>query len=113
MAVFASQHFTEAAGVATLVPKWLPGHLFWHPWLHARGVQPARVHTGRMRAGRACIGVCQQHTGVTVPCDYHSPHTVFAVLLLLTGPAVWGLVGPGILLILVSLCMMAFLGLIQ
>jgi uncharacterized membrane protein len=29
MAVFASQHFTEAKAVATLVPSWLPGHLFW------------------------------------------------------------------------------------
>jgi uncharacterized membrane protein len=29
MAVFASQHFTEARGVSTLVPAWLPGHLFW------------------------------------------------------------------------------------
>jgi|HubBroStandDraft_6_1064221.scaffolds.fasta_scaffold00125_35 uncharacterized membrane protein len=29
MAVFASQHFTEAAGVATIVPRWLPWHLFW------------------------------------------------------------------------------------
>lgn len=29
MAVFASQHFTEAKAVATLVPSWIPGHLFW------------------------------------------------------------------------------------
>ena len=29
MAVFASQHFTETKLVATLVPRWLPGHLFW------------------------------------------------------------------------------------
>lgn len=29
MAVFASQHFTEAKLVATLVPSWIPGHLFW------------------------------------------------------------------------------------
>ena len=29
MAVFASQHFTETKAVATLVPSWLPGHLFW------------------------------------------------------------------------------------
>jgi uncharacterized membrane protein len=29
MAVFASQHFTETKGVATLVPPWLPGHIFW------------------------------------------------------------------------------------
>lgn len=29
MAVFASQHFTEAKAVATLVPSWMPGHLFW------------------------------------------------------------------------------------
>ncbi|MGH9742572.1 MAG: hypothetical protein ACRD51_09485 [Candidatus Acidiferrum sp.] len=29
MAVFASQHFTEAKFVATLVPRWLPKHLFW------------------------------------------------------------------------------------
>jgi uncharacterized membrane protein len=29
MAVFASQHFTETKAVATLVPAWMPGHLFW------------------------------------------------------------------------------------
>ena len=29
MAVFASQHFTEAKAVSTLVPRWIPGHLFW------------------------------------------------------------------------------------
>jgi uncharacterized membrane protein len=29
MTVFASQHFTEAKAVATLVPSWIPGHLFW------------------------------------------------------------------------------------
>lgn len=29
MAVFASQHFTETKGVSTLVPRWLPGHIFW------------------------------------------------------------------------------------
>src|ERR1700723_1594142 len=29
MAVFAAQHFTEARAVATLVPSWMPGHLFW------------------------------------------------------------------------------------
>ncbi|HTQ61932.1 MAG TPA: hypothetical protein VMI32_17040 [Candidatus Solibacter sp.] len=29
MAVFASQHFTETKLVATIVPRWLPGHLFW------------------------------------------------------------------------------------
>jgi uncharacterized membrane protein len=29
MAVFASQHFTETKSVATLVPSWLPGHIFW------------------------------------------------------------------------------------
>jgi uncharacterized membrane protein len=29
MAVFASEHFTATAGVATLVPRWIPGHTFW------------------------------------------------------------------------------------
>ena len=29
MAVFATQHFTESKTVATLVPSWIPGHLFW------------------------------------------------------------------------------------
>ena len=29
MAVFAAQHYTEAKAVATLVPSWIPGHLFW------------------------------------------------------------------------------------
>jgi uncharacterized membrane protein len=29
MAVFASQHFTETKAVATLVPSWIPGGLFW------------------------------------------------------------------------------------
>jgi len=29
MAVFAAQHFTEAKAVATLVPSWIPGRLFW------------------------------------------------------------------------------------
>jgi uncharacterized membrane protein len=29
MAVFASQHFTEAKGVSTIVPSWLPWSLFW------------------------------------------------------------------------------------
>ncbi len=29
MAVFASQHFTESKAVSTLVPHWLPWHLFW------------------------------------------------------------------------------------
>jgi uncharacterized membrane protein len=29
MAVFASQHFTEPKFVATVVPSWMPGHLFW------------------------------------------------------------------------------------
>jgi uncharacterized membrane protein len=29
MAVFAAQHYTEAKAVATVVPSWIPGHLFW------------------------------------------------------------------------------------
>ena len=29
MAVFGSEHFTAAASVATLVPRWIPAHLFW------------------------------------------------------------------------------------
>jgi uncharacterized membrane protein len=29
MAVFVTQHFTEAKAVATLVPSWIPGQLFW------------------------------------------------------------------------------------
>lgn len=29
MAVFGSQHFTSAKFVATLVPSWIPWHLFW------------------------------------------------------------------------------------
>ena len=29
MAVFGAEHFTVAGAVATLVPSWIPGHLFW------------------------------------------------------------------------------------
>lgn len=29
MAVFASEHFTETANVASLVPQWIPAHTFW------------------------------------------------------------------------------------
>jgi uncharacterized membrane protein YphA (DoxX/SURF4 family) len=29
MAVFGSQHFTATAGIATLVPRWMPAHVFW------------------------------------------------------------------------------------
>jgi uncharacterized membrane protein len=29
MAVFGADHLTEAAGVATIVPRWIPWHLFW------------------------------------------------------------------------------------
>jgi uncharacterized membrane protein len=29
MAVFGSEHFTATASVATLVPRWIPAHLFW------------------------------------------------------------------------------------
>jgi uncharacterized membrane protein len=29
MAVFAAQHFTTAKFVSQLVPRWIPGHVFW------------------------------------------------------------------------------------
>ena len=29
MAIFGAEHFTVASAVATLVPSWIPGHLFW------------------------------------------------------------------------------------
>ena len=29
MAVFASEHFTATAGIATLVPRWIPAHTLW------------------------------------------------------------------------------------
>ena len=29
MAVFGSEHFTATAGIATLVPRWIPAHTFW------------------------------------------------------------------------------------
>lgn len=29
MAVFASQHFTDSKSVSTIVPSWMPAHLFW------------------------------------------------------------------------------------
>jgi uncharacterized membrane protein len=29
MALFASQHFTNTKAVSSLVPAWLPGHIFW------------------------------------------------------------------------------------
>jgi len=29
MAVFATEHFTNTAGVASLVPRWIPAHTFW------------------------------------------------------------------------------------
>jgi len=29
MAVFGSEHFTTTAGIATLVPRWIPAHTFW------------------------------------------------------------------------------------
>jgi uncharacterized membrane protein YphA (DoxX/SURF4 family) len=29
MAVFASEHFTATADIATLVPRWIPAHTFW------------------------------------------------------------------------------------
>ena len=29
MAVFGSEHFTATASIATLVPRWIPAHLFW------------------------------------------------------------------------------------
>jgi uncharacterized membrane protein len=29
MAVFGSEHFTSTASIATLVPRWIPAHMFW------------------------------------------------------------------------------------
>jgi len=29
MAVFGSEHFTSTAGIAALVPRWIPAHTFW------------------------------------------------------------------------------------
>ena len=29
LAVFGSEHFTETASIATLVPRWIPAHVFW------------------------------------------------------------------------------------
>lgn len=29
MAVFGSEHFTDTADIATLVPSWIPAHIFW------------------------------------------------------------------------------------
>src|SRR5204862_4032280 len=29
LAVFGSEHFTVTAGIAALVPSWIPGHTFW------------------------------------------------------------------------------------
>ncbi len=29
MAVFGSEHFTATASIATLVPRWIPAHVFW------------------------------------------------------------------------------------
>src|SRR5215470_15540573 len=29
LAEFGTEHFTLSAGISTLVPKWIPGHLFW------------------------------------------------------------------------------------
>ena len=29
LAVFASEHFTATASIATLVPRWIPAHVFW------------------------------------------------------------------------------------
>ena len=29
MAVFGSEHFTDTADIAALVPRWIPGHTFW------------------------------------------------------------------------------------
>src|SRR5438046_5934987 len=29
MAVFGSEHFTATASLATLVPRWIPAHVFW------------------------------------------------------------------------------------
>src|SRR5437667_622567 len=29
MAVFGSEHFTNTAAIATLVPRWIPAHTFW------------------------------------------------------------------------------------
>jgi uncharacterized membrane protein len=29
LAVFGSEHFTQTASIATLVPRWIPAHVFW------------------------------------------------------------------------------------
>ena len=29
LAVFGSEHFTATAGIAALVPRWIPAHTFW------------------------------------------------------------------------------------
>ena len=29
LAIFAADHFIFAAGIATMIPRWIPGHLFW------------------------------------------------------------------------------------
>lgn len=29
VAAFGTEHFTQAAGIASIVPKWIPWHLFW------------------------------------------------------------------------------------
>lgn len=55
MAVFASQHFTEAKFVATVVPSWLPGHLFWTYFIGAAIIAASLGIVAKIQAWLAAL----------------------------------------------------------
>ena len=55
MAVFAAQHFTEAKAVATLVPSWIPEHLFWTYFVGTALVAASASIVARKHAQPAAI----------------------------------------------------------
>jgi uncharacterized membrane protein len=56
IAVFGSEHFTATAGVAALVPRWIPAHLFW----------VYLVGTGFLCAGLSFIVLVQARLAATL-----------------------------------------------
>ncbi len=51
LAVFAAEHFTATAAIASMVPKWIPGHLFWAYFVGcALGAASFSIAVGKLRA---------------------------------------------------------------
>jgi hypothetical protein len=57
--VFGIQHFLYAGFIATLVPAWIPGHLFWAYFVGVSFVAAALSISSQIRAGLSatCLGI--------------------------------------------------------